>query len=135
MKLTKTRTNKNPAIELHRGFRHLKMRNRELEEVRVGLKIGVENGDELVVLNVIAAHSGLEIPGFIAGPHQPVPVNDIDTSLAPLSHLGSDQPLYALVVGVIQNLNQQPLPRPLQLANRRNRLLVHLKTKFKHAQS
>ncbi|WVZ94312.1 hypothetical protein U9M48_040218 [Paspalum notatum var. saurae] len=98
----------------------------ELEEVRVGLEVCVEDGDELVVLDVVAVHGGLEVACLVAGAREAVAVDDVDAALAPLGHLRLDQHLAHLVVRVVQHLDQQPLPRPVHLAHVRDGLSTDL---------
>lgn len=105
---------------------YLEVWDGELEEVGVGLEVGVEDGDELVVADVVAAHGGLEVAGLVTGAVEAVAVDDVDAALAPLGHLRLDQHLARLVIRVVQHLHQHPLPRPVDLAHMRYRRLIHL---------
>ncbi|CAA6662289.1 unnamed protein product [Spirodela intermedia] len=92
------------------------MRDRLREEVSVGLEVSVENGDELVLLDVVAAHGRLQVASLVAGADQAMAVDDVDPPLAPLGDLASDQLHDGLVLdpeaaeakdGAIQRLDDE----------------------------
>lgn len=93
------------------------MWNGLLEELPARLEISIKDCDKLIILHIIAGHRRLEISRFVTGSKHPMTVDDVDTSLAPLRDFSLDQPLYALIIGVIQNLNEQAIFWPIKLAD------------------
>jgi len=107
-------------------FSYLKMRNSLLEEIRTRLEISIENCNKLVILHIITVHRRLEVSCFITSSILPMTVDDIDTFLTPLRNFCFDQPLYALIIRVVKNLNEQPIFRPIELTDCRYRLFIYL---------
>lgn len=103
------------------------MRDSELEEIGARSKICIKDCNKLIVLNIIAAHCRLEVPGFVAGSDGTVSMDYVDPLPVPSRNFVSDEGSDAFVVGIIKNLNQQTLFRPIELTNCRNRHLIHLK--------
>jgi len=107
-------------------FSYLKMRNSLLEEIRTWLEISIENCNKLVILHIITVHRRLEVSCFITSSKLPMTVDDIDAFLTPLCNFCFDQPLYALIIRVVKNLNKQPIFRPIKLTDCRYRLFIYL---------
>lgn len=82
------------------------MWNGLLEEIRTRLEIGIKNCHELVILHIITVHRRLKISCFITSSILPMTVDDIDAFLTPLRDFSFDQPLYALIIRVVENLNK-----------------------------
>lgn len=105
---------------------YLKMWDCELEEIRGRLEIRIKNRNELIILHIVTAHGRVEIPGFVAGPNNAMAIDNVDATLPPPRDLILDHALDHLIVGIIKNLNQKSIFRPIQLTHRRNRHLIHL---------
>lgn len=96
------------------------------EEIRVWCEISIKYCNELVVFDIVTAHRRLQIPSLVACPDRAMSIDDVHAPLAPLGDLGRNQELNQLVVRVVENLNQQTVSWPIDLARGGNRLLVHL---------
>lgn len=91
------------------------MRHCAFEEIRVGLKIGIENGNKFIVFNIATIHSGLEITSLVTISDYPMPVHNVGTLLLPFMDLLFDQQLRCWVIRIIKNLNQNLRFRPVQI--------------------
>lgn len=80
------------------------MRHRSLKKIRGGLKVGIENGNKLIVFDIAAIHGWLEITSFVSLSNDSVPVDDIGTLLLPFTNLFFDQQLSHWVIRIIKNL-------------------------------
>lgn len=105
---------------------YLKVRNGFLQEFRPRLKICIEYRHELVIFHIITAHCGLEISRFIARAQQTVPIQYPNTALLPFLYFCLDKILHIHVVGIIKNLHEHSLSRPVHNTDRSNGLLVNL---------
>lgn len=83
------------------------MRDGSDEEIRGGLKIGVEDGNKLVVSNVIAIHGGLEITSFVPVSNHSMSVHNAGTLTLPFVDLLFDQRLCCRIIRIVENLYQQ----------------------------
>lgn len=106
--------------------KYLEVRDGSHKEIRRGLKIGIKDGNKLIVSNIIAIHGGLEITSLVTISNHSMPVHNAGTLTLPFVDLLFDQHLRRRIIGIVQNLNQQLRFWPLQIAHSRNRLLVNL---------
>lgn len=105
---------------------NLEMWNCLLEKIWGWLKISIKYSYKFVIFDIITVHCRFEIPSFVACSKETMSIDNVDSLLAPLRDLRLDQPLDALVIRVIQNLNQQTLFWPVELTHCRYRELVYL---------
>jgi hypothetical protein len=93
------------------------VRDCSLEEIRSRLKIGVENGNKLIVLDIATIHCRLEIASLVSISDHSMPVQNVGPLLLPFQDLLLDHKLRGGVIGIVKNLNQQLGLGPVQIAH------------------
>ena len=60
------------------------------KKIRIRLEVSIKYSNKFIILDMVTAHGRLEIPRLVTSPDQAMPIDNVDTALAPFGHLCFD---------------------------------------------